>query len=162
MYHGIIFNQGNALAMCSGKWVYIGHYSCYTAKVTFYVLNKNFSYNQLVSFFRKIFITFTMGLTLFFFFFFRKILISFTCFFLKLFFVFLVTVIHQFHLMKKNYQLFYVSYVSYISIFYSHSIFNFLHRISFIRTFFIKTFLIRISFIIIFFIRIFFIRIFSI
>ena len=30
MYHGIIFNQGNALAMCSGKWVYIGHYSCYT------------------------------------------------------------------------------------------------------------------------------------
>ena len=50
----------------------------YNPKIISYVLNNNFPYTQLFSFFcfRKIFISIAMMLTLFYFFFFRKILIS--------------------------------------------------------------------------------------
>ena len=81
--------------------------------VTFYVLNSNFFYTQLVSsflsskgllllffffiFLSNILIFFSSLFLLFIFFFFRKILISFVCFLFNLFFLLLMMVSCQFY-----------------------------------------------------------------
>ena len=94
------------------NWIRIFKNLQSNSKVISYVLNNNFSYNQLtlafvpqiafkwyrrffsISFFFLFFlISVSCRVLSFIFFFFRKILISFTCFFLKLFFVPLIIVI---------------------------------------------------------------------
>ena len=95
-------------------------------KTIFYLLNNNLSYthSRLFFFIRKVFISITMILTLFFLssserflyisgaFFsslfcycFRKTLVPFSCFFLKLLFVFFIMFINHFYIcLQKNYK----------------------------------------------------------
>ena len=115
-------------------------------RVIFYVLNNNFFYTQLVSFFcssERLLLHFFLFLlkwnfdTFFFFlpfvlFFFRTILISFTCFILVSYFVFLIIFILSFFIYRNSCKQYVISvlWIAFSDLavsFYSHSILNFLY-----------------------------------